>query len=132
MDKKTRNAKDFIATFDSKIGVQGIDLAYAKMVNGQPQLVIAEAKAGDSALTALGENQERILTRNLAKIEESIKGMQDPEIKQALLIQLEKRTYQVELYTSVGNAAKTASRIDDTLINRMGQPVSRIVTFGKN
>jgi hypothetical protein len=131
---KDEAGKDFIATFDSKIGVQGIDLAYAKMVNGQPQLVIAEAKAGDSALTALGENYEKTLTRNLAKIEESIKAMPDSQnaVREALLVQIKQQTYQVELYTSLGNAAKTAARVDDTLINRMGQPVSRIVTFGKN
>jgi hypothetical protein len=40
-------------------------------------------------------------------------------------------TYQVERYTTTGNAAKTASRIDSTLLERLQQPISRVVTFGK-
>ena len=125
--------KDFIGVFASKTGNNnGIDLAYAKMVNGQPQLIIGEAKAGDSALTALGENYEKTLIRNLEKVRGSINEIANEDIKRALLTQLQEKTYQVELYTSVGNAAKAASRVDDVLINRMGQPISRIVTFGKN
>jgi filamentous hemagglutinin len=130
---KDEAGKDFIGVFASKTGNNnGIDLAYAKMVNGQPQLVIGEAKAGDSALTALGENQANILRRNLEVVRSSINDIANDDIRRALLIQLDQRTYQVELYTSVGNAAKAAARVDDTLIARMGQPVSRIVTFGKN
>lgn len=130
---KDEAGKDFIGVFASKTGNNnGLDLAYAKMVNGQPQLVIGEAKAGDSALTALGENRVATLNRNLAEVEKSINNIPNEKIRQALLQQLDQRTYQIELYTTTGSAAKTASRIDDTLINRMGQPISRVVTFGKN
>lgn len=130
---KDEAGKDFIAVFDSKIGPQGIDLAYAKMVNGQPQLVIGEAKAGDSALTAFGENRVVTLDRNLAAIRADIAKMPDSQspLRSALLQQLDDRAYQVELYTTVGNAAKTAGRVDNILIDRLGQPISRIVTFGK-
>lgn len=130
---KDEAGKDFIGVFASKTGNNnGLDLVYAKMVNGQPQLVIGEAKAGDSALTALGENQANTLRRNLEVVRSSINDIANDDIRRTLLIQLDQKTYQVELYTSVGNAAKAASRVDDVLINRMGQPVSRIVTFGKN
>lgn len=129
---KDEAGKDFIAVFDSKVGSQGIDLAYAKYVNGKPKLVIGEAKAGDSALTALGENRAATLDRNLAAVRQSIDKIPDRSTREALLIQLENRTYQVELYTTTGNAAKTASRVDDVLTSRLGQPITRIVTFGKN
>lgn len=132
---KDEAGKDLIGVFASKTGNNnGIDLAYAKMVNGQPQLVIGEAKAGDSALTALGENRAETLRRNLLVVQRSIENASNisRETKDLLVAQILDRSYQVELYTGVGNAAKAAARIDDTLINRIGQPVSRVVTFGKN
>jgi len=129
---KDESGKDFIAVFDSKIGVQGIDLAYAKMVNGKPVLVIGEAKAGDSALTALGENNANTLKRNLEFIQKSIGSISDRQIREALQEQLLGKTYQVELYTTTGNAAKTAARVDDVLTDRLGQSVSRVITFGRN
>lgn len=108
----------------------GIDIAYAKMVNGKPQLVIGEAKAGDSALTALGENKVETLNRNLNIIRNSIENtIKDADTKNILLNQLRDRTYQVELYTSVNNASKTAGRVDDVLLQRIGTNVSRVVTF---
>lgn len=120
--------------FGSKIGNNnGLDLAYARMVNGQPQLILGEAKAGDSALTALGENYERTFARNLAEVRNSIANSDGLEsgVKASLIRQIDKQAYQVELYTTIGNAAKTASRIDDALIGRVGQPINRIVTFDK-
>ncbi|MFE1572856.1 hypothetical protein [Comamonas odontotermitis] len=110
----------------------GLDIAYAKMVNGRPQLVIGEAKAGDSELTALGEYKVETLNRNLNVVRESILKIDNERIRDSLLVQLESKTYQVELYTSVNNAAKTAGRVDDILAKRMGSPVSRVVTFGRN
>ncbi|QQN68676.1 hemagglutinin repeat-containing protein [Comamonas testosteroni] len=128
---KDEAGKDFIGILSSKTGNNnGIDIAYAKMVNGQPQLVIGEAKAGDSALTALGESKMGTLNRNLNVIRDSIENtVKDADTKKILLDQLRDKTYQVELYTSVNNAAKTAGRVDDVLLQRMGTTVSRVVTF---
>ncbi|WP_332743867.1 hypothetical protein, partial [Hydrogenophaga sp.] len=129
---KDEAGKDLIAVFDSKIGAQGIDLAYAKMVNGKPQLVIGEAKAGDSVLTALGENNVKTLQRNLGVIEKSILAMPRSPARSALLEQIRDKSYVVELYTTTGNAAKAAGRIDDVLLNRLENSVSRVVTFTRN
>jgi hypothetical protein len=40
-------------------------------------------------------------------------------------------TYQVELYTTTGNAARTAGRIDSILLERLQQPITRVVTSSK-
>ena len=131
---KEENGNNLIAIFDGKRGNgQGIDLPYAVMVDGRPQLILGEAKAGDSALTALGENRQKTLEKNLDQLKNTIiKNMPDDSVRGALLDQIDNRTYQVEIYTSPNNAAKTASRIDDAMVDRMGQPVKRVVVFPRN
>ncbi|MDA8447838.1 hypothetical protein M4Q70_22480, partial [Acidovorax valerianellae] len=131
---KDEAGKDFIGVISSKIGNtnNGFDLVYAKMIDGKPQLIIGEAKAGDGLLSALGERQVSTLNRNLAEIEKNINQIADEKIRLPLLEQVRQKSYQVELYTATGNAAKTSARVDDVLINRMGQPVRRVVTFEKN
>ncbi len=128
---KDESGPDFIASFDvKKSGGQGLDQAYAKMVNGKPQLVIGEAKASDSALTALGENKIETFNRNLLKLEQQINtSLSEGKIRDALLEQLITRTYEIELYVSDKNASRTPKRISDTLIDRMGQPVNRVIIF---
>ena len=122
----------FIGSFETKIGKSdnGFDLGYAKMVDGKPQLVIGEAKAGDSALSALGENLERTLNKNRAKLRESIEmSTLNDETKTALIAQVTDKTYQLELYVGPTNAAKTAAKFDDSLIERIGVRPTRVLEF---
>ncbi|WP_431256233.1 hemagglutinin repeat-containing protein [Roseateles chitinivorans] len=123
--------KGFIALFNGKWGNdQGIDLPYAVMENGKPQLILGEAKAGDSSLSSLGENKAVTLDKNLAQIRRDIQGSAlDGATKEALLDQIDNRTYKVELYVSEKNSAKTPSRVDSSLVDRMNQPVTRVVVF---
>ncbi|WP_307574737.1 DUF637 domain-containing protein [Variovorax paradoxus] len=129
---KEENGQNFVASFETKIGKSdnGFDLGYAKMVDGKPQLVIGEAKAGDSSLSALGENRPRTLDTNLAKLEKSIKeSTLNDETKSILLKQLEEKAYQVELYVGPTNAAKAGVRFDGTLVGRIGSRPTRIIKF---
>jgi filamentous hemagglutinin len=127
---KDEVGKDFLATFDTKMGTNGFDLGYAKMVDGKPQLVIGEGKAGDSKLSALGENLERTLNKNLAKLKGSIEssGLKK-EVKDELLLQLRDKTYQIELYVGPTNATKTAAKFDESLIGRVGSRPTRVIRF---
>lgn len=122
----------FLGFFSTKHGGnKGFDLGYAKMVDGKPQLVIGEAKAGDSALTALGENREATLTANLKVLDDRLKEIRDPQLRDALREQLRDKTYIVEIYVATANASKTAARVDEVLTDRLGQPITRIVKFPK-
>jgi filamentous hemagglutinin len=127
---KNELGDNLIASFDVKLpGNQGFDFVYVKNVNGTPQLVIGEAKAGDSALSALGENRVSTLNRNLNEIKVQIQDSNlSRDVKNSLLEQVENKTFQVELYTSANNAAKTASRFDDSLIKFVGSP-TRVIQF---
>ncbi|MFX1682665.1 hypothetical protein PV762_25905 [Mitsuaria sp. CC2] len=121
-----------IVTFDTKIpGNQGFDLAYVKMVDGNPVLVIGEAKSSNSALTAFGENSIKTLNRNIDKLSFEIDKIADASMRQALREQLERKTYEVELYVGPDVAAGAASRFSDTLVSRVGVKPTRIVTFKK-
>ncbi|MET3443163.1 filamentous hemagglutinin [Variovorax paradoxus] len=129
---KEENGQNFVASFETKVGKSdnGFDLGYAKMVDGKPQLVIGEAKAGDSALSALGENRQRTLDTNLAKLEDSIKNSNLPKsTKDELIQQIDKKTYQVELYVGPTNATKAAARFDGTLVGRIGSRPTRVIKF---
>ena len=129
---KEENGSNFIGSFATKIGNtdNGFDLGYAKMVNGKPQLVIGEAKAGDSALSALGENRVRTLDTNLGKLKDSIQNSDLPKGTKDLLVQqIEDKSYQVELYVGPTNAAKTAAKFDDVLIDRIGGRPTRVIQF---
>jgi filamentous hemagglutinin len=129
---KEENGPNFIASFDTKIGKSdnGLDLGFAKMVDGKPKLVIGEAKGGDSSLSAIGENRVATLDRNLAKLQESIQNSNlDSAIKSDLVRQIRDKSYEVELYVGPTNAAKTTSRVDTTLVGRLGSRPTRVITF---
>jgi filamentous hemagglutinin len=130
---KDEVGSDFIAAFDTKIGKNGLDLGYAKMIDGEPRLVIGEGKASDKPLSAFGENLQRTLDRNLAKLKTSIQESNiESGIKTELLEQLDKRTYQIELYAGSADAArKMAARFDDTLIQRLGGRPTRVIQFSQ-
>lgn len=120
----------FVTSFDVKTaGNQGFDLPYVKMENGKPQLVIGEAKAGDSAMSAFGENREKTLATNLNNLKRAInESSLSDSVKRTLNAQIENKTYHIEVYTGPSNAPKAASRFDDVLRNRLG-PVQRVVSF---
>ena len=101
------------------------------MVDGRPQLIIGEAKSGDSALTALGETRASTFERNLKLVRDQVELMPEGSTRDALLDQIRNGTYQVEIYVAPNNAAKTASRIDDVLVDRLKQPVTRVIQFPK-
>jgi hypothetical protein len=110
-------------------GTNGLDLAYYRFENGQPQLVFGEAKAADSALTAFGANNARTLDQNLAVVQASIEAMPRGALRTELLRQIESRGYTVELYVSTSNLVSTPRRMNEILVDRLQQPASRVVVF---
>jgi hypothetical protein len=102
------------------------------MNDGVPQLVIAEGKAGDSALTALGANSVGTLRLNLQVIRRDIVSMPDSAVRTELLRQLDSRAYTVELYVSPSNLVSTPRRVDEILMDRLQQPASRVVLLPRS
>jgi filamentous hemagglutinin len=125
---------DFISMFNAKrAGNQGFDVVYAKNVGGEPILVIGEAKAGYSPLTAFGENSVNTLNKNLAELRKSIADSDLSDlVKRKLIVQIEAKTFQTELYVSPANAARSASKIDDVLVDRLGNRPARVIQFQAN
>ena len=127
--------KGILGTFDAKLpGNNGFDHAYAKMVDGEPVLVIGESKSGSvtSLLTAFGQgaNGEATLARNLDQLSKAItNSSMDDLAKRSLHAQVRDRSFKIELYVP-----DTITSLPQTRINGLidaGLKIYRIVVVPK-
>ncbi len=129
--KIVRQEPGFIGTFDARAANgNGFDPAtHAKIVNGRPQLVVVEDKAGlmTNRLTALGQGSRGAmqLITNSEALAEAIQFSDIPDIyKPALIDQAISRTFEIELHVSdLSNLPQ--SRLN--FLSEMGLHLSRIV-----